>query len=479
MNNETLDRLRPLGAWVLLGAVGATLLSGLVRLIVRASDYTGGFAFGVESAASSFFGLWHVILLATAVALVVTSERTRPSAAPVVVTAMIMVGVGLLFAMISLITGFIVPENVGIGFAGFFTTLAQGAVLGLLGFVLLKVFNDPTLVPRATPQGQYNPQQSYGVGQQPYAQPGYPAADPTQTGSGQVYGQNPAQAASGQQQGYAQYGQEAQPYDASAQQGYDAQQQVAYGTGGQQAYDPSAQQAYGTGAQQAYDPSAQQGYDPSAQQGYDAQQQVAYGTGGQQAYDPSAQQAYGTGAQQAYDPSAQQAYGTGAQQAYDPSAQQAYGQQYGDASAPQQSYAYGTGAQQSYDPSQYAQQYGQQDASAQAYDPAQYAPQSYDAQQGGEQAVSSGEQAAQDAIQYGWYQGADQGQQAQQAQDTPSDSGVDPFFNSGEQAGADASGQSGASYGSQYEAGSGYGSDQQGQGNSGGQQGWYGGEGNR
>ncbi|MFE3458811.1 hypothetical protein ACFXKD_14815, partial [Nocardiopsis aegyptia] len=125
------------------------------------------------------------------------------------------------------------------------------------------------------------------------------------------------------------------------------------------------------------------------------------------------------------------------------------------------------------------QQYGT-DAAAQqqgeyaAYDPSQYAPQSYDSgQPGTDPAQNSGEQAAQDAIQYGWYQGADQ---AGQAQDTPADGGVEPFFNSGENNGTDAAGQAGGSYGGQYGSGSGYGSDQQGQGGTGDQQSWYGGE---
>ncbi|WP_262391470.1 hypothetical protein [Nocardiopsis sp. CNR-923] len=68
MNNESLERLRPLGAWVLLGAVGASLLSELIRLIVVASDFSGGFAAEVESAASGFFGPWNVVLLVAAVA---------------------------------------------------------------------------------------------------------------------------------------------------------------------------------------------------------------------------------------------------------------------------------------------------------------------------------------------------------------------------------------------------------------------------
>ncbi|WP_306366283.1 hypothetical protein [Nocardiopsis sp. CC223A] len=425
MNNETLERLRLPAAWVLIGAVGAGVLAGFIQLIAG-SGYPGSFASALGGAGGNFFGLSVVILLAVAVLLVTTSERTRPSAFGIVLTALIFSGLGLLFALINLITEFIAASEIdaiSLGFAGFLSTLGQGAVLGIFAFALLKVFNDPTLVPRATPQAQ-----TYGGYPQAYAQPGYqdpamtggqPAADPAQAVSGQQaaydpnqYGQ-PQHYATGAQQSYAQ----PQAYDTSAQQAqaYDAAQPQ------QQAYDPNqygqqAQQQYGTGAQQAY---GQQGYDASAQQGY--------GQAQQQGYDASAQQ-YGTDA-------------SGQQAAYDPNQ---YGQQ-----AQQQ---YGTDAQQGY---------------GQAYDPSQYAPQ-------GEQPAASGEQAAQDAINYGWY-----GQGQQQPQGQPSESGVEPFFNSGENNGTETTDQGGSAYGDQYGSGPGYGSDQQGQGGTGGQQGWYGGEGQR
>ena len=313
MKNETLDRLRLPAAWVMVGAVGALMLSGLISLIAMSSGLSGSFPGGMASAGGRFFGAEVILLLIGAVALVLTSERSRPSALPVVVAAMIMVGVGLLFVLISLITVFVHnAHEIAGGFSGFLSTVAHGAVLGLFGFFLLKAFGDPNLVPRPTPQaGQYNPQQ-------------FPQA---------------------------------------------------------------------TGAQQAF-----------AGAGYP--------------------QTTGQGAQQAYDASA-------------------YGQQGYDASA-----------------------YGQQ-----GYDPSQYAPQSTEQFP----QTTTGEQAAQDAIQYGWYQGTEQ-----QAADTPSGSGVDPFFNSGENAGTDTSGQGGSAYGGQYGSEAGYSSsDQQGQYGTDGQQSWRGGDDNR
>jgi hypothetical protein len=384
LNNETLERLRLPAAWVLIGAVGAGVLAGFIRLIAN-SGYPGNFASALVGAGGHFFGLSVVILLAAAVLLVLTSERTRPAAFGIVLTSLIISGLGLLFAAINLITEFVAASNdnmISLGFAGFLGTLGQGAVLGIFAFALLKAFNDPTLVPRAAPQAQaYGGYPQGGVQPQAYAQ-GY--QDPTMTG-GQPAA-DPAQAVSGQQQAYDpnQYGQ--------------AQQ---YATGAQQSY---AQPQYGTdasGQQAAYDPN---------QYGQQAQQ-------------------YGTDASGQAQPQA----------AYDPN-------QYGQAQAQQQ---YGTDAQQAY---------------GQAYDPSQYAPQ-------GEQAAASGEQAAQDAVNYGWY---GQGQQP-----AASESGVEPFFNSGENNGTETTDQGGSVYGDQYGSGSGYGSDQQGQGGTGGQQGWYGGEGQR
>ncbi|PWV50018.1 hypothetical protein [Nocardiopsis sp. L17-MgMaSL7] len=461
MNNETLDRLRLPGAWVLLGALGVHMLAGLISVIISSSAQGYSFPLAMVANGGDFFGFTVTLLLVVVVGLVLTSERTRPNSFPVILTSMILVGVGLLFCLIALISGFIDirPGEGGMAFAGFLGRAAQGAVLGFFGFYLIKIFNDPTVVPRAQPQQQMYNQQPFPPAtgaQQSFAPAGYPSTDPA-VAQQQAYGYD----AAAQQQ--AAYGQ-----DAAAQQqaayGYDvAGQQAAYGQ------DAAAQQqAYGTGAQQAYgqDAAAQQqaayGYDASGQQaayGQDAAaQQQAYGTGAQQAYgqDAAAQQqaAYGydaSGQQAAYGQDAaaqQQAYGydtSGQPQAYnyDASGQQAaYGQ---DAAAQQQ--AYGTGAQQAY---------------GQAYDPSQYAPQ------------PAVDQQAQDAIANGWYQ--DQGQQGQEAQAEP---GVEPFFNSGEKSGAEAADQSGGAYGNQYGSGSGYGSDQQGQGGTDGQQNWYGNDGQR
>ncbi|MEU3025255.1 hypothetical protein ABZ644_21450, partial [Nocardiopsis alba] len=260
MNNETLERLRLPGAWVLLGAAGVTMLSGLIRLIIKASEFNGSFASAMGETGGSFYGLTITLLLVAAVVLVFSSERARQSAFPVVLTTMILAGVGLLFCLIGLISGFIEDANGGLIFSGFLSMAAQGAVLGFFGFYLIKIFNDPNVVPRAQPQqAQYGQQFPSPTGtQQPFAQPGYPAqADASQQVYGQQYGQDAQQAVYGQEAAQQAYGADAQQaYGQEAAYGQDAAaQQQAYGTGAQQGYGQQygqeAAQQYGTGAQQA------------------------------------------------------------------------------------------------------------------------------------------------------------------------------------------------------------------------------------
>lgn len=259
MKNETLERLRLPGAWALLAAAGVLMLSGLIQVIVlsSSSDWHQGTSFAgamYGAGAAHFFGVGITVLIAAAVLLVLSSDGTRSAASPVVLTAMIVTGVGLLFCLITVICGFIGAINAGHGLARMLETVAQGAVLGFVGFATMKAYNDPTLVPRAMPQhqGVYPQQFPPATGaQQSFAQPGYPAQDP----SAQVPA-DPAQS----------YGQQ-------------------YGTGAQQAYgqqygaDAGAQQQYGTGAQQAY---GQQQYGADA-----SGQQAAYGQQGEYSYDSS------------------------------------------------------------------------------------------------------------------------------------------------------------------------------------------------
>ena len=407
MNNEAINRLRIPAAWALLGAVAATMVAGMISIFSGMGGPGGSAGLSFAAGGGSVFSPVNVLLVVVAVLLAVTAPQRSTANSGIVVFALVLLGVGALFALITLIMSFVAAADGGIALA--FTQLFEiggaAAVIVFAALFLFRVFNDPNLVPR--PQPQAMPQQGMPQGyapatgaQQsfadPYAQQGY--ADPAQ-----AYGTG-AQAAYGDayQQQYVQGDPYQQAAYADPQQAYAdpaAQQQAAYGD----AYQQQAQ-AYGTGGQPAYGDAYQQqaqAYGTGGQPAYgDAYQQAAYGDAyqqqGQQAYDAYGQQqaqAYGTGGQPAYGDAYQQqaqAYGTGGQPAY------------GDAYQ-QQAQAYGTGGQPAYgDAYQQQAQQGQYDpyAQQQAYDPSQYAPQADPAHDAGDQARPAGESSGD---QQSWY----------------------------------------------------------------------------
>ncbi|MBB4933911.1 hypothetical protein F4561_004731 [Lipingzhangella halophila] len=481
--------MRVPAAWALLGAVAAQMLGGLIYIFGADGQFDSSPAWNIsEMGSSAFFGPGIVALILGAVFLVVTGPK-KPAAFPVVLTSLILAGIGALMGLVTLIMGFVAASDMnqmGYGFATFFETAGYLAILGFAGIFLIRVFGDENLVPRAAPHP-------------PMGQPGYPQGFPPQTGAQQGFAPQ-----TGAQQGFApQTGaqQSFQQQDWAAQQGYaDPNQsygalgyQQQYADPGQQGYadpnqsysalsyqqqyadpnqyyaDPNqsaygmswsqqgegyaqqsgGQQAYGQDwqyQQQAYDPNQQyqqQAYDPNQQaygQDWSAEQQMpyagqpGYASGGQPAgYDAYAYQAYGTGGQPAYGAGEQQAYGTGGQPAY----------------------GTGTGGQAAY---------------GGGYDPSAYAPQGY-GESGGGDYLQPGEQAAQDAIQYGWYQQpVDQGGERH---DTP----MEQFYAAEEQQAADPAQYGDPGY-AQYGTGAGYGenypADQQGHPEAGeGQQPWY------
>ncbi|WP_068758672.1 MnhB domain-containing protein [Thermobifida cellulosilytica] len=432
MNNESIQRLREPAAWALLGAVAAIQLGALIYVFGGESGTgMGGVSGAFVDIRDAVLGPGTVAMVLAAVALILTGPNRSPRAFGIVMMAMIELGVGALLGVISLIMGFVVYGGYGFlasAFQHFFTTGAFLTVVVFAGLFLLRVFNDPTLVPRASAA------QAYPTGAQPsfaQQQPGYlTGAQPSaQTGAWQQQGDSytqaqPATAQTGawQQQGdaYTQAqpataqsgGQQAAGYDQSAygqqyqQQGYD---QAAYSqSGGQQAagYDQSA---YGQQYQQ---------------QGYD---QAAYSqSGGQQAagYDQSA---YGQQyQQQGYD---QAGYSqSGGQQAagYD---QSAYGQQYQQQGYDQAAYSQSGGQQAAgYDQSAYGQQYQQPgytagDSEATLVQPAvsDDASGSYPLPRDAD-AVAE-ERAAQEAIQHGWSQPAAGATDSQSGGNQPYDHG--------------------------------------------------------
>ncbi|RNL81552.1 hypothetical protein [Halostreptopolyspora alba] len=473
--------MRVPAAWALLGAVGAQMLGGLIYIFGADGDYTSPARNISEMGASSFFGPVTVALLLAAVFLVVTGPR-RTAAFPVVLTSLILAGIAALMGVIALITGFVAAGDIdamGYGFAKFFETASYLAILVFAGIFLIKIFGDENLVPRAAPapamgqpgyqqgfapqtgaQQAFDPQMSQGFAQQGY-DPQMSQGFAAQTGGQQSFQQQDWQY---QQQGYDPYQGYAAYGDQSYQQGYADPGQQGYADPNQSAYGLNwPQQAEGyaqpSGGQPAYGQDwqyqqqdwqyQQQGYDPNQQaygQGWSAEQQMPYAgqpgytSGGQPAgYDAYAPyQAYGTGGQPAYGAGDQLGYGTGGQAAY------------GMGGYP----AYGTGGQAAY---------------GGAYDPGAYAPQGYADTPGVDPTQQPGEQAAQDAIQYGWYQQpADQGGERH---DTP----MDQFFGSEGQQAHDPhhADQGYAQYGTGAAYGENHPADQQGQGEVGEQYPWY------
>ena len=368
MNNESIQRLREPAAWALLGAVAAILLGALIYVF-------GGSSFGDDTSTrfagigTTVVGPGTVALILAAVALVLTGPNRSPRTFGIVMMAMIELGIGALFGVISLIMGFVAYGDYSLAnaFQHFFTIGAYLTVVVFAGLFLIRVFGDPNLVPRSAAPAYPATGAQPAFGQQ---QPGYvTGAQPgaTQTGTWQQGADAYAQA--GTAQGEAQ--QAASGYDQSAyaqqyQQGYD-QQQAAAGysqTGGQQAASGYDQSAYGQQYQQGYD-----------------QQQAAYSqSGGQQAASGYDQSAYAQQYQQGYDQQ-QAAYSqSGGQQAASGYDQSAYGQQYQQAG------------------------YTAGDSEATLVQPA--VPDSSTGSYAAGEDARSEERAAQEAIQHGWSQPA-------------------------------------------------------------------------
>ncbi|GAA3760069.1 hypothetical protein HDA32_004788 [Spinactinospora alkalitolerans] len=524
MNNEAIHRLREPAAWALLGAVAVQMLAGLINIFGAGAGYGSvPVAGNMVDRAGAFFGPVTVALIVVAVLLMITAPKKSPRTFPVVLAAMILLGIGAVFGVITLIMGFLTGDNAAVGFSNFFVTVANLAILVFAGLFLMRLFGDQTLVPRsAGPQQQAFPQggpspmfpqtgaqasfapqadpaqtgQGYQAGaQQPQqdwaAQQNY--ADPGLTGSGQTgwpqqggdvyaqpagydqgrqaqpgYGQAPAQdwagrqdvygqypagyTQTGAQQSYAepQYGQQPEQPPYAGQPGYSGAEQPGYDPYGQQA----AQQPYGTGGQAAYGSA----YDPGQVSPSGGQPAQSYGTGGQaaygSAYDPGQVSPSGGQPAQSYGTGGQAAYGS----AYDPGQAQPAGDQaaqpYGYDASQQ---GYGTGADSEativQNPVTGAPGggYPASDATI-VQNPGTGTPGGYPA----DEHAQSSERAAQEAVQYGWYQqaqvgegGRQQGQQPEQRRDTP----LEPFFHSDEQNDSEATMRVEPGYGGQYGTG--------------------------
>ncbi|UWP81849.1 hypothetical protein Dfulv_43305 [Dactylosporangium fulvum] len=203
---------RELVALVLLGVNGVFLLAGLITLLTSlASDFLGnaGSSFG------SFVSVETIALPILAVLIATHIEPAAPKARLVVLGALIEYAVSALFGVVLLLAGLIgdlQPDSVRLGyvFAAFLGRLGGLALLGLVLFLVIRVYLG-AYAPAKPPQGVYG-QPAY-----PYGQPGYPYAQ-------QQYGQ---QTGSFQQPGYA-----AGAQTVPVPQGYPAQPGYQQQTGG-------------------------------------------------------------------------------------------------------------------------------------------------------------------------------------------------------------------------------------------------------
>ncbi|WP_147280470.1 hypothetical protein [Marinitenerispora sediminis] len=424
--------MREPAAWVLLGAVAVQMLAGLIYVFGSAAGYGGSpIPANVVSQRETFLGPVTVAMVLAAVALVLTAREKSPRVFGVVLTALILLGVGAVFGIITLIMGFVANVSViANGFGDFFRTGAQLGVLAFAGLVLVRVFGDQNLVPRvpqqaAGPYGQSGPQPGYAP--PTGAQPSFAQPSPNQTGQGYTLGA----------QGYQ------QPQDWSAQQQpYGDPNQTGAGRQGW----PQEGYAQPSGAQQPYPAQQPEGAaDPAAQQG-----QTGYSTtGGQQPYGQQYGQAAGygqTGGQQPQDwssaspaESAQQPYGQPQQPPY-------AGQPgYSETGAQQAGYGYGSatpgygasGEQAGYGESPYAgQQSGGSDAGVPGYGSADSEATMVQQPVAGNTgafpteppAAQHSERAAQDAIQYGWYQQGSGGQAQGDQGDSEATMRVEPGY---------------------------------------------------
>lgn len=221
MNNESIQRLREPAAWALLGAVAAILLGALIYVF-------GGSSFGDDTSTrfagigTTVVGPGTVALILAAVALVLTGPNRSPRTFGIVMMAMIELGIGALFGVISLIMGFVAYGDYSLAnaFQHFFTIGAYLTVVVFAGLFLIRVFGDPNLVPRS-------------------AAPAYPA-----TGAQPAFGQ--------QQPGYVTGAQPGATQTGTWQQGADAYAQAGTAQGeAQQAASGYDQSAYGQQYQQA------------------------------------------------------------------------------------------------------------------------------------------------------------------------------------------------------------------------------------
>jgi hypothetical protein len=248
VEKDALQRFREPAAFALIGAAGLQLLAGLVTLL----GGDGSFSLKALSEAQSFgyfTGLSVAVLALAAVLLVTRGESPSSQAKIVVMIALGVLGVALLFGVITTLAslfagggGVALPDGRVVGglsvpfstkLTAFLYGVSKLAITGMVGFFTFTVFQGmqpakPAAAPGGLQQGyqqygqqgydpQQYPQQQYGqqgydpqqypqqqqpYGQQPYGQqpPAQPGQQPEAGGWTQQYGGEQQQQQPGQQQ---------------------------------------------------------------------------------------------------------------------------------------------------------------------------------------------------------------------------------------------------------------------------------------
>lgn len=256
MDKDALQRFREPAAFALIGAAGLQLLAGLVELF--GADGTFTMKALIEARGSGFFaGLSIAVLTLVAVLIATRGESPSPQARIIVTAALAVLGVALLFGLVTTLAGLLAGSSgqtygasvpFALKLAGFLYGVSKLAITGIVGFYTFSVFQamqpKPAAVPGGLQQGGYPQYPQQGYDPQQYAQQQYqqqypgqqPGYDPQQYQ--QQYGQQPAQPAQPAQPGQAEAGGWTQQYGEQQQQQYGQQQhdpqQGGWYQGGQQ-----------------------------------------------------------------------------------------------------------------------------------------------------------------------------------------------------------------------------------------------------
>ena len=266
MDKDALQKLREPAAFALVGAAGLQVLAGLVSLL----GGSGSFTYRALAEAENFgllTGIGVAALAILAVLLVTRGDSPSPQARIIVIVALAVLGVGILFGVITTLAGMAASSpsysiggqtvsggGPGFGEKGpaFLFGISKLAVSAIAGYFVFSIFQSlQPAKPAAQPGGL---QQGYQQYPQQYGQPGYEAYGQQQYPQ-QQYGQPDPQQQYGQPDPQQQYGQQAYPQ----QQPYPQQQYGQQPPAGDDEGEAGWTQAYGGQTPHQGQPAPQEG----------------------------------------------------------------------------------------------------------------------------------------------------------------------------------------------------------------------------